>query len=78
MSSLCPGGNIREVPLCQTSAGGVMHALLGDGQDSFVGEEQLLHGTNGAIARCMAAIRSIALESGAVEGGYAAVVIASP
>jgi hypothetical protein len=55
-----------------------MHALLGDRQDSFVGEEQLLHGTNGAIARCMAAIRSIALESGAVEGGYAAVVVASP
>lgn len=55
-----------------------MHALLGYREHSFIGEEQLLDGADGAIAGRVSAIRSIALESGAIEGSYATVVVAGP
>jgi hypothetical protein len=60
------------MPLCEASSGGVVHAVLRDGEDSFVGEEQLLDGTDGTFGGRMAAVRRVAFESGPEEGGNAA------
>jgi hypothetical protein len=63
------------VPLCQAAAVGVVHALLGDGENALVGEEELF---NGAFGSCMSAVRGVARELGAVERSNTALAIACP
>lgn len=58
--------NVRQMPLCYPATYGEVCALLRNGEDALLGEEELLHG---AFTSCMSAIRGIALEAGAIEGG---------
>jgi hypothetical protein len=60
--------NVRQVPLGQAAAVGVMNALPGDGDDALIGEEELLYG---AIGGCMAAIRGIAFELWTIQRSHA-------
>lgn len=57
--------NIRQMPLCESAAVGVMDALFRDGEDALLGEEKLLDRT---VGRRMSAVRSVAFEVRAVEG----------
>ena len=58
--------NVRQVPLRYPTTYGEMCALLRNGEDALLGEEELL---DGAFASCMSAIRGITLEARAIEGG---------
>jgi hypothetical protein len=57
--------DIRQMPLCQAAAVGVVNALPRDREDASVGEQKLFDGTFGG---CMGAIRGVALELWAIEG----------
>lgn len=57
--------NIRQVPLCESAAVGIVDALFRDGENPLLGEEELL---DGAIGRRMSAVRGVAFEVRAVEG----------
>jgi hypothetical protein len=52
------------VPLCDAASVSVVNTLLRDGQDTLLGEEEL---PDRAFGGDMGAVRSVSLESGAVE-----------
>jgi hypothetical protein len=55
--------DVRQMPLCQTTAVRVVNALSRDGDDALVREQELLNGT---VGRCVAAIRRVSFELWAV------------
>jgi hypothetical protein len=64
-----------DVPLCEASPGRKMNALVGDGNDATITEEQLLDWCiiRGIplISAHVASVRSVFLQLGAIEGGDA-------
>lgn len=62
------GPDVRQVPLCDAASVSVVNALLRDGQDALLGEEEL---PDWAFGGGMGTVRSVSLESGAVEGSDA-------
>lgn len=51
--------------MCEAAPVGVMDALLGDGEDALVGEEELL---NRAVGRRVSAIRGISFKVRSIKG----------
>jgi len=66
---------VRQVPLCESAAVGIVNALFRDGENALLGEEELL---DGAIGRRMSAVRGIAFEVRAVERRDTPMVVSCP
>jgi hypothetical protein len=60
-----PAANIRQMPLCEPAAMGIMDALFRNGKDALLSEEELL---DRAIGRRMSTVRRVAFEMRAVKG----------